>query len=208
MTELFVKDGAMNAGKAKGTNAMTATGACSAVAEKALTSLKKPVVRTCPGMETFRLANIGESITEATLTEWFVKEGQMMKEMENVCAVANDEFVVLQSPYTGKVLKLYAKTQDVVKVGSPLIGVEVASTHARNHPTAVAAAASRLPPMPKPAGEERASGHAECDETPLRNGKGRGATVVRSSTDTDMPLRSHCAIRCATPSCLTAVSPL
>jgi 2-oxoisovalerate dehydrogenase E2 component (dihydrolipoyl transacylase) len=116
-------------------------------------------------VETFKLADIGEGIAEVTVTEWFVKEGQMIKEMDNVCAVESDKASVeLTSPYTGKVLKLHAKTQDVVKVGSPLIEVEVASKGATAKPTTTAAAASSVPPVPAAAEEVRTFKLADIGE--------------------------------------------
>eukprot|EP00435_Cladocopium_sp_Y103_P005114 s4349_g1.t1 len=61
--------------------------------------------RSCLAVQQFKLADIGEGIAEVQLTEWFVKEGDMVKEMDNVCAVESDKASVeLTSPYTGKVV--------------------------------------------------------------------------------------------------------
>jgi 2-oxoisovalerate dehydrogenase E2 component (dihydrolipoyl transacylase) len=117
------------------------------------------------GVETFKLADIGEGIAEVTVTEWFVKEGQMIKEMDNVCAVESDKASVeLTSPYTGKVLKLHAKTQDVVKVGSPLIEVEVATAGTMAKATAAAAPAASVPAVPPAAEETRTFKLADIGE--------------------------------------------
>lgn len=79
--------------------------------------------------QTFKMADIGEGIAEVTVTEWFVKEGATVKEMDNVCAVESDKASVeLTSPYSGKVLKLYAKASDIVKVGAPLMDVETSES--------------------------------------------------------------------------------
>jgi len=96
-------------------------------------------------VQQFKLADIGEGIAEVQLTEWFVKEGDMVKEMDNVCAVESDKASVeLTSPYTGKVVKVHHKVQDTVKVGSVLIDVDVAGS-------ASAAAAAPKPDPAKPA---------------------------------------------------------
>lgn len=80
----------------------------------------------CLATQQFKLADIGEGIAEVQLTQWFVKEGDMIKEMDNVCAVESDKASVeLTSPFTGKVVKIHYKVQDTVKVGSVLIDVEV-----------------------------------------------------------------------------------
>jgi len=79
-------------------------------------------------VETFKLADIGEGIAEVTVTEWFVKEGDKVKEMDNLCAVESDKASVeLTSPFTGVVKKLYSKENDVVAVGSPLVDIETAA---------------------------------------------------------------------------------
>ncbi|CAJ1380199.1 unnamed protein product [Effrenium voratum] len=95
------------------------------------------------GVQTFKLADIGEGIAEVQLTEWFVKEGDMVKEMDNVCSVESDKASVeLTSPYTGKIVKVHHKVQDTVKVGSALIDVETG---------AGGASASAPAPTPTPA---------------------------------------------------------
>jgi len=94
-------------------------------------------------VQTFKLADIGEGIAEVTVTEWFVKEGDKVKEMDNLCAVESDKASVeLTSPFTGTVAKIYSNTQDVVKVGSALvdIAVEGADSAAAASPPAAAAA--------------------------------------------------------------------
>jgi len=97
--------------------------------------------RSCFAVQQFKLADIGEGIAEVQLTEWFVKEGDMVKEMDNVCAVESDKASVeLTSPYTGKVVKVHHKVQDTVKVGSVLIDVETGDSSA---PTS-------SPPKPQP----------------------------------------------------------
>lgn len=104
-------------------------------------------------VQTFKMADIGEGIAEVTVTEWFVKEGDNVKEMDNVCAVESDKASVeLTSPYTGKIVKLHAKANDVVKVGAALMDVE--SGGAATKPPAKEAAAKAPPkaaPTPTPA---------------------------------------------------------
>merc|ERR1719329_503144 len=87
----------------------------------------------------FKLADIGEGIAEVTVTEWFIKEGDTVKEMDNLCAVESDKASVeLTSPFAGKVRKVLHKTQDVVKVGSVLVEIEVeGATPSTESPAAV-----------------------------------------------------------------------
>lgn len=94
--------------------------------------------RSLLAVQTFKMADIGEGIAEVTLTEWFVKEGDMVKEMDNVCSVESDKASVeLTSPYTGKVMKLHHKAMDVVKVGTALMDIDAggAAPAAKEAPT-------------------------------------------------------------------------
>ncbi|CAE7764567.1 DBT [Symbiodinium microadriaticum] len=109
-------------------------------------------------VEQFKLADIGEGIAEVQLTEWFVKEGDMVKEMDNVCSVESDKASVeLTSPYTGKVTKIHHKVQDTVKVGSVLIDVETGGGSAPATPAAPAAPAA-APAAAAPASAPAAGG--------------------------------------------------
>lgn len=98
------------------------------------------------GIQTFTLADIGEGIAEVQLTEWFVKEGDVVKEMDRLCSVESDKASVeLTSPYSGQVAKLYHKVSDTVKVGAPLVditGGPAATTAAAPAATAAVPAAA------------------------------------------------------------------
>jgi 2-oxoisovalerate dehydrogenase E2 component (dihydrolipoyl transacylase) len=101
---------------------------------------------TRPAIEQFKLADIGEGIAQVQITELFVKEGDMVKEMDNLFAVESDKASVeLTSPFTGKVAKLHYKTGDTVKVGDVLVDIETAG--------AAPAAAPPTPAAPTPAPE-------------------------------------------------------
>jgi len=121
--------------------------------------------RSCLAVQQFKLADIGEGIAEVQLTEWFVKEGDMVKEMDNVCAVESDKASVeLTSPYTGKVVKVHHKVQDTVKVGSVLIDVETGDSSAptssppKPQPTPAAAPSAPSAPSATPAPAKAAAG--------------------------------------------------
>lgn len=93
------------------------------------------------GTQTFKLSDIGEGIAEVQITEWFVKEGDVVKEMDNLCAVESDKASVeLTSPYSGTITKLYHKVQETVKVGASLVDIATAGGAAAPAPAAAAPA--------------------------------------------------------------------
>ncbi len=72
----------------------------------------------------FKFPDVGEGIHEGHIVQWLVKEGDIIKEDQALVKVETDKAVVeIPSPTSGKVLKLYAKAGDIVKVGGPLVDI-------------------------------------------------------------------------------------
>ncbi|MBI3326450.1 MAG: 2-oxo acid dehydrogenase subunit E2 [Nitrospinae bacterium] len=70
----------------------------------------------------FRLPDIGEGIAEAELLQWYVQEGDVLKEGQNIAEIETDKAVVdLPSPFAGTVLHLHFKPGDQIPVGSAFI---------------------------------------------------------------------------------------
>lgn len=73
----------------------------------------------------FRLADIGEGISEVQIIQWHVEEGKEIKQFERIAEVQSDKATVeITSRYDGIVKKLYYKPNDMAKVGEPLIDIE------------------------------------------------------------------------------------
>jgi len=73
----------------------------------------------------FKLPDVGEGITEAEIVRWLIKQGDLVKEDQNLVEIETDKaLVTLPSPYSGKVVKLHGSEGDVVHVGQPLASVE------------------------------------------------------------------------------------
>src|SRR5208282_4985860 len=75
----------------------------------------------------FRLPDIGEGVVEGEVLKWMVKEGDTVKEDQSLVEVMTDKVnVQIPSPKDGVVSKIFAKEGEVVKVGQPILAIEVA----------------------------------------------------------------------------------
>ncbi|WP_313275379.1 dihydrolipoamide acetyltransferase family protein [Stenotrophomonas sp.] len=74
----------------------------------------------------FNLPDLGEGLPDATIVEWFVKEGDVIKLDEPLVAMETAKAVVeVPSPYSGKVLKLAGGAGDIVVTGHVLASFEL-----------------------------------------------------------------------------------
>ena len=73
----------------------------------------------------FKFPDVGEGITEGEIVRWLVKEGDLVKEDQDLVDVETDKAIVtLPSPYSGKILRLHGEERDLIKVGQVLVTVE------------------------------------------------------------------------------------
>ena len=76
--------------------------------------------------KTFRLPDLGEGLPDATIVEWFVKEGDTIKLDDYLVSMETAKAVVeVPSPVSGKVLKLAGAAGDVIATGSMLAEFEI-----------------------------------------------------------------------------------
>jgi pyruvate dehydrogenase E2 component (dihydrolipoamide acetyltransferase) len=73
----------------------------------------------------FKFPDVGEGIAEGEIVRWLVKEGDWIKEDQELVEVETDKAVLtLNSPYTGKIEKLYGNEGEIIKVGAVLTTVQ------------------------------------------------------------------------------------
>nr|WP_298123730.1 dihydrolipoamide acetyltransferase family protein [uncultured Pseudoxanthomonas sp.] len=71
--------------------------------------------------KTFHLPDLGEGLPDATIVEWFVKEGDVIRLDEPLVSMETAKAVVeVPSPVSGKVVKLAGAAGDVIVTGSML----------------------------------------------------------------------------------------
>ncbi len=103
----------------------------------------------------FRLPDIGEGVAEGEVVQWFVKEGDSIREDAPLVSVLTDKAnVEIPSPKTGRIVKLHAAVGEKVKVGGLLVTIDAeggaapspATTSGGSHP----GGPSSGPPGPPP----------------------------------------------------------
>jgi len=107
---------------------------------------------------TFNLPDLGEGLPEADIVAWHVAEGDQVVIDQPMLSVETAKAIVeVPSPYTGRIVRLHAKTGDTVQTGRPLVEFEL--------PAGTAATASKQPTAAAPAGQGMVVGHmASSDE--------------------------------------------
>ncbi|KAM4721824.1 lipoamide acyltransferase component of branched-chain alpha-keto acid dehydrogenase complex, mitochondrial [Rhinophrynus dorsalis] len=73
----------------------------------------------------FKLSDIGEGITEVTVKDWYVKEGDTVSQFDSICEVQSDKAsVTITSRYDGVIRKLHYSVDEIALVGKPLVDIE------------------------------------------------------------------------------------
>jgi pyruvate dehydrogenase E2 component (dihydrolipoamide acetyltransferase) len=79
----------------------------------------------------FKFPDVGEGIAEGEIIRWLVKEGDSVKEDQDLLEVETDKaLLTLNSPYTGKVTQLHGKEGEIIKVGDVLTTIEAGGEQA------------------------------------------------------------------------------
>jgi pyruvate dehydrogenase E2 component (dihydrolipoamide acetyltransferase) len=114
---------------------------------------------------TFNLPDLGEGLPEADIVAWHVGEGDEVVVDQPMLSVETAKAIVeVPSPFTGRIVRLHAKTGDTVQTGRPLVDFDLpAGSKVDKHPSAHPQAASGR--AAAPAGQGMVVGHmASSDE--------------------------------------------
>jgi multifunctional 2-oxoglutarate metabolism enzyme len=75
-----------------------------------------------------RMPEMGESVTEGTVLEWHVSEGDAVAEGQTVVEVSTDKIdAEVPAPSAGTIAKLLVEPDDVVEIGQPLAEISAAT---------------------------------------------------------------------------------
>lgn len=100
------------------------------------------------------LPKMGESVAEATITNWLKNEGDTIDAEESVVEVATDKVdSEVPSPVGGTILKILAQVNDVAAVGAPIAIIETEAAEDTPPPPA-AAPTETAAPEPQAAAQE------------------------------------------------------
>lgn len=74
--------------------------------------------------KTFYLPDLGEGLPDATIVEWVIKVGDIIKLDEPLVSMETAKAVVdVPSPFSGKVTKLYGENGDIIETGHALVDI-------------------------------------------------------------------------------------
>jgi pyruvate dehydrogenase E2 component (dihydrolipoamide acetyltransferase) len=110
----------------------------------------------------FNLPDLGEGLEEAEIVEWKVAEGDTVELNQPLIDVNTAKAVVeIPSPFDGTILKLHGGAGDVVKVGQPLVTMDVEAVAKEREPAGEAPAAATAASEGVQAAAERTEARAE-----------------------------------------------
>lgn len=80
------------------------------------------------------MPQLGESVTEGTISQWLIKAGDKIEQYQPVLEVMTDKVnAEVPALYSGTIVKLLAEEDETVNVGTPIFEIKVDSGHTEDH---------------------------------------------------------------------------
>src|SRR3954454_3641132 len=129
----------------------------------------------------FKLADVGEGLTEGEILQWLVAVGDTGTVNQPLCEVETAKAAVeLPSPYAGTVAELKFEAGTMVDVGTPIITINVGGDEA---PASTEEAAAGLIGGPAPGGRTSVMvGYGPKNTEAKRRPRRTGASVTARAT--------------------------
>src|SRR6185312_6086767 len=126
------------------------------------------------------MPEMGESVTEGTVLEWHVSEGDPVEEGQTMVEVSTDKVdAEVPAPASGTVTKILVQPDETVDVGKPLAEIDPNGGPPEAADASNGAAAATEEPPAEPA--EASDGKATTDDASVSAGKsleGGGLEIV------------------------------
>jgi 2-oxoglutarate dehydrogenase E2 component (dihydrolipoamide succinyltransferase) len=128
-------------------------GACIAVIETVEEPADKPEVKPVTRFELL-LPKMGESVAEATLINWLKQPGEQVTVDDAIVMISTDKVdSELPSPVNGTLVEHLFKSNDIIKVGTPIAVIETTEKNSGQLGTPPAPKQEPLAPKPEPKAE-------------------------------------------------------
>ena len=137
------------------------------------------------------MPELGESVTEGTVTRWLKKVGDSVEVDEPLVEVSTDKVdTEIPSPVAGTLLSITAEEDDTVAVGGELAKIGEAGAAPAEEP------APKPEPKPEPKQEAKAEPKPEPEQEPSRNrspsrNPSRSPSPNRNRSPSPRPPRRH-----------------
>ena len=159
-------------------------------------------VQTIP----FNLADIGEGIAEVEILQWFVKEGDEVKEFDPICEVQSDKATVeITSRFQGKVVRVCHEVGALAPVGTSLVDLEVSDEVASA--AGGGAAASAREPEPAAAAAPEPAVDAAAAAAAVEAERSAHAEAAAAAAAANAATAAAAAAAAANASAATAAAP-
>lgn len=80
-------------------------------------------------IETFNMPHLGESVTEASISQWLVSVGDQVERFDPIAEAVSDKVITeIPSDFTGTIKEILIETDVEVEIGTPILKVNTASS--------------------------------------------------------------------------------